>query len=187
MEGPLGFWRLVMALGKSHIQTRSATGAGWFPCSGTGAPPSGTPSENATARKPRCEAGVTSAIERVESAPWVRRAQTAERPDEARGRDGANAAEDVAGAAAAVVPHIATVIAAFSIVLDEQARKQRCVASLDLEDTKIFGVPSRLPARPTNDKMAAKLAIIWIHGLGDRGSSWRGLEDDAQLPGVKAK
>mmetsp|Transcript_62136 Transcript_62136/g.147220 ORF Transcript_62136/g.147220 Transcript_62136/m.147220 type:complete len:213 (+) Transcript_62136:38-676(+) len=35
--------------------------------------------------------------------------------------------------------------------------------------------------------MAVKLAVIWIHGLGDRGSSWRGLEDDAELPGVKAK
>jgi hypothetical protein len=35
--------------------------------------------------------------------------------------------------------------------------------------------------------MAAQLAIIWIHGLGDRGASWRSLEDDAEIPGVKTK
>lgn len=76
----------------------------------------------------------------------------------------------------AAVPQMATVIAAFSIAVEE-----RTMAGL-------LGTRPKSSEFPDATKeMAVKLAVIWIHGLGDRGSSWRGLEDDAELPGVKAK
>ena len=35
--------------------------------------------------------------------------------------------------------------------------------------------------------MLAKLAIIWMHGLGDRGSSWRSMQTDMAEVGVPIK
>lgn len=40
---------------------------------------------------------------------------------------------------------------------------------------------------PTTMTLGAKLAIIWMHGLGDRGSSWRGHQYDFVVPGVEIK
>ena len=30
----------------------------------------------------------------------------------------------------------------------------------------------------------SKMCIIWIHGLGDEGNSWRSLSDDIQVPSL---